>query len=129
MRGAFGISAEIASVGGRLWVISGSLNVALSAAIVTSQAVAIAQPKIGSWFELGTIERAAMETAGISLVDRGLNEVRIREVLDPATAIMATCGTLLGRWAGPVLGRYAEFAGGVGLMALGLKILLEHMLG
>jgi len=39
--------------------------------------------------ELGTIERAAMEAVGISLVDRGLTEARIREVLDPAAAVMA----------------------------------------
>src|SRR4051812_22316269 len=45
LRVTLGISAEIASVGGRLCVISGNLNVALSAAMVTSQAVAMAQPK------------------------------------------------------------------------------------
>jgi hypothetical protein len=39
--------------------------------------------------ELGTIERAAMETVGISLVDRGLTEASIREVLDPAAAVLA----------------------------------------
>ena len=43
--GTFAISAEIASVGGRSWLISGRRNFAASAAIVTSQAAAVAQPK------------------------------------------------------------------------------------
>jgi putative Mn2+ efflux pump MntP len=39
---------------------------------------------------------------------------------------MSTGGVLLGAAAGPMLGRRAEVAGGLVLIALGLKILVEH---
>jgi manganese efflux pump family protein len=35
-------------------------------------------------------------------------------------------GVLLGRAVGPLLGRWAELAGGVGLIVVGTKILIEH---
>ena len=35
-------------------------------------------------------------------------------------------GVLAGRVAGPALGRWAEFLGGLGLVAIGAKVLLEH---
>ena len=47
-----------------------------------------------------------------------------------ATALMATIGMLLGRYLGGRFGRVAEALGGVALIGLGTKILVEHtMLG
>ncbi len=43
-----------------------------------------------------------------------------------ATAVMATIGMLVGRWLGGRFGRVAEALGGVALVLLGTKILLEH---
>lgn len=43
-----------------------------------------------------------------------------------ATAVMATIGMLVGRWLGGRFGRMAEALGGVALVLLGVKILLEH---
>jgi putative Mn2+ efflux pump MntP len=45
-----------------------------------------------------------------------------------ATAVMATIGMLVGRWLGGRFGRVAEALGGVALVLLGAKILLEHTL-
>jgi manganese efflux pump family protein len=42
------------------------------------------------------------------------------------TFAMAFGGVLIGRAAGPFLGRWAEFVGGVGLIAIGVKVLFEH---
>lgn len=66
---------------------------------------------------------------GVTLAVLGVDIVVAALAIGMATAVMATCGTLLGRWVGPALGRYAEFAGGIGLIVLGGKILLEHTLG
>ncbi|WP_427789625.1 manganese efflux pump MntP family protein [Brevundimonas diminuta] len=43
------------------------------------------------------------------------------------TFVMATVGLLIGKIAGTRLGRVAELIGGLALIALGCKILLEHL--
>ncbi|MDE1150039.1 MAG: manganese efflux pump MntP family protein [Azospirillaceae bacterium] len=45
------------------------------------------------------------------------------------TFAMAFGGVMLGRAAGPVLGRWAEVAGGIGLIAIGAKVLYDHTMG
>lgn len=47
-------------------------------------------------------------------------------LIGAVTFAMAFCGVLIGRAAGPILGRRAEFAGGLGLVAIGVKVLVEH---
>ena len=42
---------------------------------------------------------------------------------------MSSGGVLMGRAAGPLLGRRAGLLGGLGLIAIGTKILVEHTLG
>ena len=44
------------------------------------------------------------------------------------TFLMGFGGVMLGREAGPMLGRRAELIGGLGLVAIGTKILVEHTL-
>ncbi|MDR0445508.1 MAG: manganese efflux pump MntP family protein [Oscillospiraceae bacterium] len=46
-----------------------------------------------------------------------------------ATLVISSCGVLIGNVSGIKLRAKAEFAGGAVLVAIGLKILLEHMLG
>ena len=43
-----------------------------------------------------------------------------------ATFLMATVGILIGRFIGEKFGRIAEAIGGIGLIAIGTKILIEH---
>ena len=43
-----------------------------------------------------------------------------------ATFTMTTIGVMAGRFLGDKFGRYAEAAGGVVLIAMGIKILMEH---
>lgn len=50
-------------------------------------------------------------------------------VIGLVTFALSTVGVLLGRAVGPVFGRWAVAAGGLGLIALGTKILVEHTLG
>ncbi|ASG24924.1 manganese efflux pump MntP family protein [Nitrospirillum viridazoti] len=45
------------------------------------------------------------------------------------TFTMAFGGVMLGRAAGPVLGRWAEVLGGLGLIGIGAKVLYDHTLG
>jgi len=47
-------------------------------------------------------------------------------LIGAVTFAMAFGGALIGRAAGPFLGRWAEFAGGIGLIAIGAKVLVEH---
>ncbi len=47
-------------------------------------------------------------------------------LIGAVTFAMAFGGVLIGRAAGPLLGRWAEFVGGVGLIAIGVKVLFEH---
>ncbi|AUG51425.1 manganese efflux pump MntP family protein [Thalassospira marina] len=42
------------------------------------------------------------------------------------TFLVASAGVMLGRVGGKLLGRWAEFFGGLGLMAIGTKVLLDH---
>jgi putative Mn2+ efflux pump MntP len=44
-----------------------------------------------------------------------------------ATTVMATTGVLVGRFIGPILGKWAEVLGGVVLIAVGSTILLQHL--
>jgi putative Mn2+ efflux pump MntP len=43
-----------------------------------------------------------------------------------ATFLMATVGVLIGRLIGERFGRTAEAIGGIGLIVIGIKILIEH---
>ena len=45
-----------------------------------------------------------------------------------ATFLMATVGILIGRFIGEKFGRIAEAIGGIGLIVIGVKILMEHTL-
>jgi putative Mn2+ efflux pump MntP len=46
-----------------------------------------------------------------------------------ATFTMTTAGVMVGRYAGARLGKGAELAGGIALIALGVRIFVQHMWG
>lgn len=60
----------------------------------------------------------------------GLVEVDIAVVaaaIGVVTFVMAATGTMAGRWLGPRFGRGAECLGGLCLLAVGTRILIEHL--
>lgn len=63
---------------------------------------------------------------GVSLAFIDANITVAALAIGLATALMATIGMLLGRYLGSRFGRIAEAVGGVVLIGLGAKILLEH---
>ncbi|QPC41657.1 manganese efflux pump [Kaustia mangrovi] len=63
---------------------------------------------------------------GVSLAILDVNMLVIAAAIGAATFVMATGGMLAGRLIGRQFGSWAEIAGGVGLMVLGLSILADH---
>ena len=64
---------------------------------------------------------------GVGLALLGANIWLIAACIGFTTFALATLGLLIGKAAGTRLGRIVELVGGVALIALGLKILLEHL--
>ncbi|MBP2313883.1 manganese efflux pump MntP family protein [Azospirillum soli] len=73
-----------------------------------------------------SIDAAAV---GVSLAVVDVDIVSICLLIGVVTFGMASGGVLMGRAAGPLLGQRAELIGGLGLIAIGTKILVEHTLG
>jgi manganese efflux pump family protein len=63
---------------------------------------------------------------GVTLALVGANIIVNALAIGAATFIMVTIGVMAGRYLGEKFGRYAEGAGGVVLIVIGVKILLEH---
>ena len=74
---------------------------------------------------LGTSIDAGAVGVGLALLEA--NIWLIAACIGFTTFALATLGLLVGKAAGTRLGRIVELAGGVALIALGLKILLEHL--
>lgn len=65
---------------------------------------------------------------GVTLALMGVDILTAALAIGAATFLMTTLGTLAGRWMGPLFGRGAELMGGLCLVAIGTKILLDHTL-
>lgn len=74
---------------------------------------------------VGTSIDAGAVGVGLALLDA--NIWLIAACIGATTFALATLGLLVGKAAGARLGRIVELVGGVALIALGLKILLEHL--
>lgn len=74
---------------------------------------------------VGTSIDAGAVGVGLALLDA--NIWLIAACIGATTFVLATLGLLVGKAAGTRLGRIVELVGGVALIALGLKILLEHL--
>jgi len=65
--------------------------------------------------------------AGITLPTLGVAPLLAVTLIGIVTAVMSGAGVALGRIAGDRMGEWAERAGGIILIGLGIKILAEHM--
>ena len=81
--------------------------------------VALVATAVGTSIDAGAI--------GVSLALLGENIWLIAAAIGTTTFVLATLGLLIGKMAGIRLGKIVELVGGVALIALGLKILLEHL--
>lgn len=83
---------------------------------------------------LAALVTAALATSidgvavGVTLAFVQANIVLLLVLIGAVTFLVACCGASLGLIAGRVFGRWAEFIGGIGLTAIGTKILIEHTL-
>ncbi|TCR61369.1 manganese efflux pump MntP family protein [Bosea sp. BK604] len=64
---------------------------------------------------------------GVSLAFLDVNIAIVAAAIGFATFLMSTSGMLMGRFIGARFGRWAEIAGGVALIGLGLSILHAHL--
>lgn len=82
---------------------------------------------------LATLLVAAVATSidaaavGFTLPFVGIPVAEAAVVVGASTFLLSVAGAALGRVAGPLLGRRAEAVGGLVLLALGAKILAEHL--
>nr|WP_314075354.1 manganese efflux pump MntP family protein [uncultured Roseococcus sp.] len=82
---------------------------------------------------LGVLLATAIATSldamivGVSLAFLDVNILVIALCIGGATFLLSTGGVLFGRHLGARLGRWAEGLGGLGLMAIGTSILIEHL--
>lgn len=66
---------------------------------------------------------------GVTLAFLDVQIVEVAAAIGFATFTMTAAGVLLGRFAGRHLGQWAELIGGIGLIALGVGIFLQHTMG
>ena len=81
--------------------------------------VALVATAVGTSIDAGAV--------GVGLALLGENIWLIAACIGLTTFTLATLGLLIGKAAGTRLGKIVELVGGVALIALGLKILLEHL--
>ncbi len=81
--------------------------------------VALIATAVGTSIDAGAV--------GVGLALLGANIWLIAACIGFTTFALATLGLLIGKAAGRRLGKIVELVGGVALIALGLKILLEHL--
>lgn len=70
---------------------------------------------------------AAAVGAGLAMVD--MDMVTTAALIGAVTFAVGFGGVLIGQAAGDRLGRWAELAGGLTLIGIGVKILIEHTMG
>jgi len=66
---------------------------------------------------------------GFSLAMIGIDIWRPGIIIGVITALLSITGIYIGKFLGDRFGKKTEFAGGIIIIALGLKILLQHVLG
>ncbi|KAB8309464.1 manganese efflux pump MntP [Erwinia endophytica] len=83
----------------------------------------------GFWLLAATALATSLDAmaVGVGLAFLQVNIVTTALAIGATTMIMASVGILLGRFLGPVMGKWAEIFGGVVLIGIGTTILLEHL--
>jgi putative Mn2+ efflux pump MntP len=66
---------------------------------------------------------------GVSLALIQVDIATTAAAIGVTTFLMTTIGTMAGRWTGPMFGRGAELVGGICLISIGVRILIEHTTG
>jgi len=84
---------------------------------------------IRGWALAGAAVATSIDAAaaGVTLPLLGLPIVLACFVIGIVTLLFATAGVLIGRAAGVLAERQAQLLGGVMLIAIGAKILIEHL--
>lgn len=118
---AFGL---LGAVGGKMiWEALKPEDEAEEEAAATKAAsrglVALVATAVGTSIDAGAV--------GVGLALLGENIWLIAACIGATTFALATLGLLIGKAAGTRLGKIVELVGGIALIALGLKILLEHL--
>lgn len=83
---------------------------------------------LGQLFLMAVATSIDAAAVGVSLAVVDVDIVGICLLIGAVTFSVACGGVLMGRAAGPLFGKRAELAGGLGLIAIGVKILVEHTL-
>jgi len=88
-----------------------------------------AQNRHGFWLLVATAVGTSLDAMaiGVGLAFLEVNILHTALAIGLATMTMATIGILLGRFIGPLLGKWAEILGGIVLIGIGTNILLEHL--
>lgn len=83
----------------------------------------------GFWLLATTAVATSLDAmaVGVGLAFLQVNIITTALAIGASTMIMASVGILLGRFLGPVMGKWAEIFGGVVLVGIGTSILVEHL--
>ncbi|EWY40447.1 membrane protein [Skermanella stibiiresistens SB22] len=90
-----------------------------------------AAAKRSGWLSLlttGVATSIDASAVGVGLAMADVNIAATATLVGFVTFLMGFGGVMLGHAAGPLLGRKAELIGGLGLIGIGTKILVEHTL-
>ena len=82
----------------------------------------------GFWLLVCTAIATSLDAmaVGVGLAFLQVNIITTALAIGASTMIMASLGILLGRFLGPLMGKWAEIFGGVVLIGIGFSILLGH---
>ena len=84
---------------------------------------------LGRLFLMAVATSIDAAAVGVSLAVMDVDIVGVCLLIGMVTFGMASSGVMMGRAAGPLFGKRAELLGGLGLIAIGIKILVEHTMG
>ncbi len=87
------------------------------------------RPALGALLLTAVATSVDAAAVGVSLAVVDVDIINLCLLIGVVTFGMSSGGVLMGRAAGPLLGRRAGLLGGLGLIAIGTKILVEHTLG
>lgn len=82
----------------------------------------------GFWILAATATGTSLDALaiGVGLALLEVNIIHTALFIGMATMVMSTLGMMIGRFIGPLLGKWAEVLGGVVMIGIGVSILLEH---
>ncbi|WP_147193861.1 manganese efflux pump MntP [Pantoea sp. MBD-2R] len=93
------------------------------------EAIEEAPNRHGFWLLATTAVATSLDAmaVGVGLAFLQVNIITTALAIGASTMVMASVGILLGRFLGPVMGKWAEIFGGVVLIGIGTSILVDHL--